>query len=184
MRAEWTSVDVRQTPIDGAFEIVPAVFRDSRGYFKEVFARSRYAQLTQNDFVQDNVSRSCAWTLRGLHADLRMAKLVQVLEGAAFDVIVDLRKASPSYLKWYGATLRAGEHTQLYIPAGCLHGFLALEDNTILLYKQTAEYDPTQEIGVAWDDPNLAIDWPLEGREPLLSAKDARNPILRELGYL
>lgn len=177
-------MNVRNVPIEGALEIVPRAFSDERGLFKETFVSSRYALITPGAFVQDNASYSKSSTLRGLHGDSRMAKLVQVLVGSAFDVIVDLRRNSPSYLKWYGTTLRADKHTQLYIPAGCLHGFLALEDDTLLMYKQTAEYDPAQEIGVAWNDPDLAIAWPLEGREPLLSPKDAKNPTLRELGYL
>jgi len=178
-------MDVQPLPIAGALEIVPRVFSDERGYFKETFSVSRYrAAGVSESFVQDNLSRSRALTLRGLHADPRMVKLVQVLRGSAFDVIVDVRPQSPTFLKWHGATLRANEHTQLYIPAGCLHGFLALEDETLLAYKQNAEYDPATEIGVAWDDPDLAIAWPLEGATPSLSAKDAKNPTLRELGYL
>ena len=113
-----------------------------------------------------------------------MSKLVQVLEGSAFDVVVDLRDGSATRRRWLGVRLDGISHAQLYIPAGCLHGFLALEDNTLLAYKQTAEYDPASEIGVAWNDPDLAIDWPLNGLEPLLSGKDAANSTLRELGLL
>ena len=111
-----------------------------------------------------------------------MAKLVQVLEGSAFDVVVDLRPESPTYRQWLGLILDGASHAQIYIPAGCLHGFLALEDGTIFAYKQTAEYDPASEIGVAWNDPDIGIEWPLAGIEPLLSPKDAANPTLRELG--
>jgi dTDP-4-dehydrorhamnose 3,5-epimerase len=107
-----------------------------------------------------------------------------VLRGAAYDVIVDIRRESPTYLRWHGVELKASEHTQVYIPAGCLHGFLALEDDTLLSYKQSATYDPATEIGVRWDDPDLAIAWPLGAAQPLLSPKDASNPTLRRLGLL
>ncbi len=178
-------MEVSTTAIPGVLHIVPKVFRDDRGYFKETFAASRYAQAgIGNTFVQDNVSLSKRGTLRGLHGDPRMAKLVQVLEGSAFDVVVDLRKASETFGRWIGVKLEAASHAQLYIPAGCLHGFLALEDDTLLVYKQTAEYDPASEIGVAWNDADITIEWPLDGMKPLLSAKDAANPTIRELGLL
>ena len=175
-------MQVESLSIDGAKKIVPRAFSDERGYFKEVFRSSVYAQFgLYEPFVQDNVSVSRACVLRGLHGDMRMAKLVQVLRGSAFDVVVDVRKGSPSYGRWAGVTLDAGTHAQLYVPAGCLHGFLALEDDTVLTYKQTAEYDPAHEIGIAWDDPDLAIAWPLHGAQPILSPKDAANPTLRAL---
>lgn len=113
-----------------------------------------------------------------------MAKLVQVLEGSALDVVVDLRPESPTYRRWLGIPLRGNAHMQVYIPAGCLHGFLALEDDTLLAYKQTAEYDPASEIGVAWNDPDIGIEWPLGDLAPSLSPKDAANPTLRDLGLL
>ena len=176
---------IESLSIAGAKKIVPRAFSDERGYFKEVFRSSAYAQLgLREPFVQDNVSVSRAGVLRGLHSDTRMAKLVQVLRGSAFDVIVDLRKGSPSYLQWDGLTLTESDHAQVYIPAGCLHGFLALEDDTILSYKQTAEYDPSCEIAIAWNDQDLSIAWPLTSAAPLLSAKDAANPTLRERGIL
>jgi dTDP-4-dehydrorhamnose 3,5-epimerase len=169
-------------PVAGATILRPAVYSDDRGYFKEAYSRERYrAAGIVEEFVQDNVSSSRRGALRGLHADPRMAKLVQVLAGQAYDVVVDVRPESPTYLAWHGEYLRAGEHKQFYIPAGCLHGFLALEDDTVLLYKQSALYDPATEFGVAWNDPEFAIAWPLDGLEPLLSSKDARNPTWREL---
>lgn len=178
-------MDVSELRIPGALLIVPRVFSDARGYFKETFAASKYApHRIDAAFVQDNVSVSASMTLRGLHGDPRMAKLVQVLRGSAFDVIVDLRKDSQAFGRWEAVALTDANHRQVYIPTGCLHGFLALEDDTILMYKQTAEYDPAREVGIAWNDPDLAIDWPLNGRKPLLSAKDVKNPTLRELGYL
>jgi dTDP-4-dehydrorhamnose 3,5-epimerase len=178
-------MDVQPLPIAGALTLVPRVFEDERGYFKETYAASRYrASGVAETFVQDNLSLSRRGVMRGLHGDRRMGKLIQVLAGSAYDVIADVRPDSPTFLKWHGITLRAKEHTQLYIPPGCLHGFLALEEGTLLAYKQTAEYDPSQEIGIAWNDPDLAIAWPLEGLEPLLSPKDAKNPTLRAAGLL
>jgi dTDP-4-dehydrorhamnose 3,5-epimerase len=175
---------VEALSIAGAMKVAPRVFSDERGYFKEVFAASRYADAGINEsFVQDNISVSCRLTLRGLHADQRMSKLVQVLRGRAFDVLVDVRRDSPTFGKWEGFILDAQSHVQVYIPAGCLHGFLSLEDDTMLSYKQSAQYDPTSEIGVAWNDPDIAIAWPLEGAAPLLSPKDEQNLTLRMLGY-
>ena len=174
-----------QLPIHGALLLTPLVHSDARGYFKETYSAARFSSAGIADlFVQDNVSVSSRFTLRGLHGDVGMAKLVQVLAGEAFDVIVDLRRESPTFLKWHGVRLSAEIHHQAYIPAGCLHGFLAIQDGTLLSYKQSALYDPHSEIGVRWDDPDLAIDWPLAGNAPLLSAKDAINPTLREIGYL
>ena len=171
-----------ELPILGALRLRLRVFSDERGHFKEVYASARYGDAGIDEvFVQDNISLSSRGTLRGLHGDARMAKLVHVLAGEAFDVIVDARVGSPTYGKWHGEYLRAGEHVQLYIPPGCLHGFLSLADGTILAYKQSALYDPASEVGVAWNDPDIGIGWPLGDAEPLLSAKDARNPRLREL---
>jgi dTDP-4-dehydrorhamnose 3,5-epimerase len=176
---------IEKLPIEGALLLVPRVFEDERGYFKETYAAPRYRDAgIAEEFVQDNVSLSGRHVLRGLHADRRMSKIVQVLSGSAFDVIADVRAASPTKGRWWGTTLKAGDHSQLYIPAGCLHGFLALEAGTLLSYKQSATYDPAAEIGVAWDDPDLAIAWPLEGATPGLSAKDAANRTLRDLSLL
>ena len=168
-----------ELPIAGALLLRPKAYSDGRGYFKETYSRERYREAGIDDeFVQDNVSLSCRGTLRGLHGDPRMAKLVQVLAGEAYDVLVDLRRDSATYGQWYGEYLRAADHAQIYIPAGCLHGFLSLANGTLLAYKQSALYDPKQEIGVAWNDPTLNIAWPLNDMDPLLSEKDRRNPPL------
>lgn len=178
-------MEVTKLPIEGALKIVPRVFGDERGWFKEVFAATRYRNAGIVDtFVQDNLSCSNRFVLRGLHGDPRMAKLVQVMSGSAYDVIADARTSSPTFKQWCAVMLCASEHSQLYIPAGCLHGFLSLEDGTLLSYKQSAEYDPAAEFGIAWNDPDLAIAWPLDGTAPILSAKDAANPGLRERGIL
>lgn len=158
--------------------LVPDVFSDERGYFKETYSSVKYRALGISDaWVQDNVSRSSRNVIRGMHGDRRMTKLVQVLQGRAWDVIVDLREDSPTYRKWEGFELTADNHRQLYIPAGFLHGFLAQSDDVILMYKQSALYDPKSEFAVNWRDPTLAIAWPLDG-EPMLSPKDAAAPYL------
>ncbi|HEY5340013.1 MAG TPA: dTDP-4-dehydrorhamnose 3,5-epimerase [Candidatus Aquilonibacter sp.] len=178
-------MDVTPLPIAGSFTIVPTVFEDERGSFKETFSASRYRTAGIGDtFVQDNLSVSHRLVLRGLHGDPRMAKLVQVVRGRAYDVLADVRPGSPTFMRWHAVVLGEGEHTQVYIPAGCLHGFLALEDATMLSYKQSAEYDPATEFGIAWDDPDLAIAWPLGGAAALLSDKDRQNPTLRRRGLL
>jgi dTDP-4-dehydrorhamnose 3,5-epimerase len=110
-----------------------------------------------------------------------MAKLVSVLRGSAFDVIVDVRATSSTYGRWHGTTLTAGDARQIYVPRGFLHGFLALEDGTIFWYKQSAAYDPAYEVGIAWDDADLGIRWPLGEVAPILSPRDAANPPLRAL---
>lgn len=168
------------TALSGAVVISVPTFGDERGLFKEAYVRSKYRAFGINDeFVQDNVSFSSRGVLRGLHADPRMSKLVQVLRGEAYDVIVDTRKGSITFGRWEGVHLRADEHLQLYIPAGFLHGFVALSDDVVFTYKQSAEYSPEREIGVKWDDPDLAIGWPLSG-EPIVSAKDSRNRSFRD----
>lgn len=165
--------------------MTPTVYTDDRGYFKEVYSDQRYVNAGIADgFRQINISLSKSHVLRGLHGDNRMSKLVQVVQGRAFDVVVDIRAGSPTFLRWFGIELSADAHHQIYVPAGCLHGFLALDDETMLLYEQSATYDPKSEIGVAWNDPDIGIEWPLDGRTPLLSTKDAANPTLRALGYL
>lgn len=166
---------VEELPIAGALLVTPDVFGDERGYFKEIFSARRYAEcLGDVTFVQDNVSKSVRGVLRGLHAAPGMAKLVQAIDGEIFDVIVDMRPASATFGQWHAETLRGDSHRQLYVPDGCLHGFLTTSETATILYKQTAYYNPAIEIGVAWDDPTLAIAWP-STPHVLLSAKDATN---------
>jgi len=172
-------MEIEQLPLVGAFVLAPRTFTDERGFFRETYSVEHYrAYGVKESFVQDNVSLSRRNVLRGLHGDERVAKLVGVLRGSAFDVIVDARRESPTYGRWYGTTLTAAEGRQVYVPRGFLHGFLALEDETLLGYKQSAPYDPRSEIAVAWNDPEIGIEWPLAGRAPILSARDAANPTL------
>lgn len=159
---------------------------DGRGYFTEAYAQPRYAAVGIGEsFVQDNLSLSRRFVLRGLHGDTRStSKLVSVLAGDAYDVVVDIRPQSPTRGRWCGVTLKASDHRQIYVPAGCLHGFLALCDGVMLLYKQSLPYDPACEVAVRWDDSDLAIAWPLDGAAPTLSGRDARSASARDLGLL
>jgi dTDP-4-dehydrorhamnose 3,5-epimerase len=174
-------MQVKPITIAGALLIAPDVFADERGFFKESFSAERYRAAGVTDvFIQDNVSVSKRHVLRGLHGDRRMAKLIQVLRGEAFDVLVDVRTGSPTYGRWEGFSLTEHNHAQLYIPAGCLHGFMAMTDDVILSYKQSATYNPAHEFCVRWNDPVLNIAWP-SASEPRLSAKDAAAPLLSEI---
>ena len=159
--------------------IEPKVFGDARGFFYESFNQRAFNQATGTDyqFVQDNHSRSSKGVLRGLHYQIHQpqGKLVRVVQGAVFDVAVDIRKSSPTFGQWVGAELSADNHRQLWVPPGFAHGFLVLSDTAEFLYKTTDYYAPAFERCIAWDDPTLAIDWKLSGRQPLLSAKDAQG---------
>ena len=157
-------------------------FEDGRGFFSESYKLSVFRENgIPDEFVQDNHSRSVKGTLRGLHFQLApkaQAKLVMVARGEVFDVAVDLRRNSPTYAQWVGATLSASNHRKLYIPAGFAHGFCVLSDVADVLYKVSAEYDPDLDTGIAWDDPQIGIDWPVD--DPLLSEKDADLPRLED----
>jgi dTDP-4-dehydrorhamnose 3,5-epimerase len=169
---------VRETTLPDARLIVPDVFQDERGYFKETYSTAKYRALGITDeFVQDSVSYSRQNVIRGLHGDPKMSKLVQVLRGEVWEVIVDLRDASPTYRKWEAFTLSESNHHQLYIPAGFLNGFITLSTEVLFAYKHGALYDPARQISVRWDDPTLAIPWPVTG-EPVLSEPDRRAPYL------
>jgi|HubBroStandDraft_4_1064222.scaffolds.fasta_scaffold00005_39 dTDP-4-dehydrorhamnose 3,5-epimerase len=175
-------MEIEQLPLAGALLLTPRVFGDERGSFEETYSLDRYRACGIEDaFVQDNLSLSHRGVLRGLHGASRMAKLINVVRGSAFDAIVDVRIESPTYRRWFGRTLSAAEGKQVYVPRGFLHGFLALEDETIVVYKQSAPYDPSAELAVAWDDPEIGIEWPLGGRRPILSRRDAQNPPLASL---
>ncbi len=168
-------MEVIDTPISGANVIRPRVFGDERGFFMESWnAREFAAAGLDLTFVQDNHSRSQKGVLRGMHFQNpgQQGKLVRVVAGAVFDAIVDLRRSSPSFGQWFGLELSAANHTMLYLPPGVAHGFLTLADGTDFLYKCTAFYDPANEHSLAWDDPAVGIEWPLNGIAPQLSAKD------------
>ena len=156
----------------------PRVHGDARGYFFEVYTRRAFFAATGVDveFVQDNESRSRRGVLRGLHYQVQQpqGKLVRVVQGAVFDVAVDIRKSSPTFGQWVGAELSADNHRQLWVPPGFAHGFVVLSDTAEFLYKTTDYYAPEHERCIAWNDATLAIDWHFEGT-PNLSAKDAQG---------
>ncbi len=168
------------TIFDAAKIFVPDVYEDERGFFKETYQVERYRALGLSDvFVQDSVSFSTRNVIRGLHYDVKMSKFVQVLRGKIWDVIVDLRPGSPTNLKWQGFILSEHNHRQLYIPAGFAHGFIALSEDVVFNYKHGSLYDPTSEGAIRWNDPTLALPWPLVG-EPRVSPKDQQAPLLAD----
>ena len=170
------------TELDGVVIIEPRVFGDARGSFWETFHAPRFAAAgLPGDFPQDNVSVSERGVLRGLHLQHPhgQGKLVQVLAGEVWDVAVDVRAGSPSFGRWVGVTLSAENKRQMYVPAGFAHGFCVTSDVAVFHYKCTDLYHPECELGVRWDDPALAIDWPIAA--PLVSDKDARHPRLADI---
>lgn len=168
--------------IPGVLVIEPKVFCDPRGYFVETYHAERYDKAGIVDrFVQDNYSRSVRDTLRGLHFQEPHAqgKLVMAVEGVVYDMVVDIRKGSPSFGKWYGVELSAENLRQIYIPPGCAHGFCVLSDTAAFLYKCTDFYSPQDERGILWNDPALGIVWPVS--QPILSAKDRNYKTLGQM---
>lgn len=172
-----------KTEIDGMFIIEPTVFGDDRGYFLETYHYDEFKKAGIDAvFVQDNQSKSKRGVLRGLHFQTKrpQGKLVRVIKGEVFDVGVDLRKNSPTFGKWVGAVLSDENKRQLYIPAGFAHGFLVLSDEAEFVYKCTDFYDPENEGGIIYNDPNININWPIsDDMEILLSQKDRALPSLK-----
>ncbi|NJS13264.1 MAG: dTDP-4-dehydrorhamnose 3,5-epimerase [Sphingopyxis sp.] len=177
-------MNIVECAIPGPLIIEPTVFGDDRGFFMESWnaATFRAAGLDLN-FVQDNHSRSSRGVLRGLHFQNPepQGKLVRVVSGAVYDVVVDLRRSSPYFGKWAGVELSAANKLMFWVPEGFAHGFLTLEDGTDFLYKCTSRYAPEHEHALAWDDPDVGVDWPLEGIEPQLSAKDIAGTRLADV---
>ena len=165
-----------KTTIADVLIVEPKVFGDSRGFFFESFNQRRFEELTgvRRTFLQDNHSRSRQNVLRGLHYQVEhpQGKLVRVVRGETFDVAVDIRRSSPTFGKWVGIFLSAENKRQLWIPEGFAHGFLALSESADFLYKTTDYHAPEHERCIRWDDPDLAIDWPLK-IDPIVSEKDA-----------
>ncbi len=163
--------------------VEPKVFGDDRGFFYESYNHAEFQAAVgrQVDFVQDNHSKSAKGVLRGLHYQIQQAqgKLVRVIAGVVFDVVVDLRRSSPTFGKWVGEELSAENRRQLWVPEGFAHGFVVLSETAEFLYKVTDYYAPAHERCLAWDDPAVAIDWPIDGA-PLLSAKDRQGLSLAE----
>lgn len=171
------------TTIDGLYIIEPQVFGDQRGYFMETYTQRDFEKAGLNmKFVQDNESKSKKGVLRGLHFQTKhtQGKLVRVFKGSVFDVAVDLREGSPTFGKWEGVILSGENKRQFYVPEGFAHGFLVLEDETVFAYKCTDYYAPEYDSGILWSDPDIGIDWPLDGVEVLLSEKDKKQQSLKE----
>lgn len=179
-----------RTAIPDVILIEPAVFKDDRGWFMESFNQTRFnAELERlglpaaRPFVQDNHSQSKAGVLRGLHYQLPphpQGKLVRVVQGAVFDVAVDIRRGSPTFGQWVGAELSAENHRQMWIPEGFAHGFLVLQDDTHFLYKTTDYYAKDCERSMLWSDADIGIQWPVAPSEVLLAPKDAQAPLLKD----
>jgi dTDP-4-dehydrorhamnose 3,5-epimerase len=177
-------MNVTPTELPEVLILEPKVFGDERGLFMESFNQKEFDAAVGYcvTFVQDNYSRSAKGVLRGLHYQLpphAQGKLVRVAAGRVFDVAVDMRRSSPQYGRWAGVELSGENHRQMWVPPGFAHGFLVLSDSADFLYKTTDYYAPAAEASVRWDDPDLAIAWPLDGQAPTLSAKDAAAPTFR-----
>ncbi len=180
-----------ETGIEGLYVVEPTVFGDNRGYFMETYNAEfepyvKHLDGSPAQFVQDNQSRSKKGVLRGLHFQKKnpQGKLVRCLEGEVYDVAVDLRGGSETYGKWYGVLLTEENKKQFYVPEGFAHGFAVLSENATFSYKCTRYYDPSDEGGIMWNDPDIGVDWNVpDGVEILLSEKDKLHPGLKDLNF-
>lgn len=171
------------TSIPDVVLIEPQVFQDERGFFLESYQKRKFKEAGIDvDFVQDNHSKSCRGTLRGLHYQIHQpqGKLVRVIAGEVFDVVVDLRRHSPMYGQWVGDYLSAENKRMLWVPAGFAHGFYVTSQETEVLYKASDYYAPEWERCLLWNDPAIGIQWPLQAESPILSAKDSMGKLLAE----
>ena len=177
-------MNVIQTEIPGVVIIEPKVFGDSRGYFFESFSEKIFTEkVSQTHFVQDNQSKSCYGVVRGLHFQKpphTQAKLVRVVKGRVLDVAVDIRKGSPTYGKHVAVELTEDNHRQFFVPRGFAHGFAVLSEDAVFQYKCDNYYAPQSEGAIAWDDPDLGIDWGIPADKALLSEKDSKHPRLKD----
>jgi dTDP-4-dehydrorhamnose 3,5-epimerase len=171
------------TTIPDVLIIEPRVFQDERGFFLESYQKQQFQEAGINaDFVQDNHSKSCHGTLRGLHYQIQQpqGKLVRAIAGEIFDVVVDLRKHSPTFGKWVGNYLSAENKKIIWVPAGFAHGFFVTSHDAEVLYKASDYYAPQWERCILWNDPGIGIPWPLKAEHPILSAKDSQGKLLKE----
>lgn len=177
-------MEFKKTDIEGVYIIEPRVFNDTRGYFFEAWKKAEFeSNIGPVDFIQDNESKSGYGVLRGLHyqkGELSQAKLVRVIKGRVFDVAVDIRKSSPTFGRHVMVELNDENKRQFFIPRGFAHGFLVLSDEAVFTYKVDNVYAPQAEGGIRWDDPELAIQWPIDPKEVLTSDKDLRLPLLKD----
>lgn len=177
-------MNYRETAIKGVYIIEPRVFNDARGYFMEAWKKAEFEEhVGKTEFIQDNESKSSRGVLRGLHFQkgaYSQAKLVRVIKGRVLDVAVDIRRSSPTFGKHIMVELSEENKCQFFIPRGFAHGFLVLSDEAIFTYKVDNVYAPQAESGIRWNDPELAIEWPLEGLEVITSEKDMKQPLLKD----
>lgn len=176
------ALNIKSLDLPGVYIIEPACFEDLRGFFLETFHQQKYeAAGIDRPFVQDNQSHSKQGVLRGLHYQLKhpQGKLIYVVNGAIFDVAVDIRAGSPTFGKWTGAELSSDNKRQIYIPEGFAHGFVVLSKSADVIYKCTDLYAPGDEYGILWSDPEIGINWPVQN--PILSQKDLENPGLNQI---
>jgi dTDP-4-dehydrorhamnose 3,5-epimerase len=177
-------MEIKDTPIPGLKIVKPRVLQDARGYFFESYNRREFLDAGIDlSFVQDNQSKSGYGVIRGLHYQLEpraQTKLVRVLEGVIWDVAVDLRKYSPTFLKWHGVEMSAVNHLQFLIPKGFAHGFSVLSETAVVLYKCDDLYAPDHEAGIRYDDPDIGIDWKLGPADVVVSERDSKMPLLKD----
>ena len=176
-------MNVLPTDIPGVLIIEPRVFGDHRGWFMETWQQKKYEEAgIAEAFVQDNMASSSHGILRGLHIQNphSQGKLVQVVSGEVFDVAVDIRRGSPHFGQWVGVLLSADNHRQLWVPPGFAHGYVVTSNQAVFSYKCTDFYHPESEFSIRWNDPDIAIDWPIVGK-PCLSEKDEQAPLLRDI---
>ena len=176
-------MDYKETKIKGVFIIEPKVFQDARGYFMEAWKQAEFDEhVGRTVFIQDNESKSSYGVLRGLHyqkGDASQAKLVRVIKGKVLDVAVDIRKSSPTFGQHVMVELSEENKRQFFIPRGFAHGFLVLSDEAIFTYKVDNPYAPQCDAGIRWNDPDLAIEWPIDPKDVLTSEKDLKQPLLK-----
>lgn len=181
-------MNIIKTDIDGVLIIEPRVFNDARGYFFESYNQQEFNEkVGPVNFIQDNESRSQYGVLRGLHfqkGEHSQAKLVRVVRGKVYDVAVDLRKSSPTFGKYVGVELTEDNHRQFFIPRGFAHGFAVMSETAVFQYKCDNFYAPQSEGAIMWNDPDLAIDWPVPAGKVILSEKDRHHPLLKDSDYL
>ncbi len=183
VRLDPLTMKINETAIPDVWLLEPTVHGDDRGFFMETFRASHFSDRgIDRQFVQDNQSRSVQGTLRGLHYQLQFpqGKLARVLSGQVFDVAVDIRQSSPTFGQWVGEVLSSENKKQLWIPPGFAHGFYVISESAELSYKCTEYYHPEDDYSIAWNDPDIGIDWPLVSDSPLLSAKDEKGVLLKE----
>lgn len=181
-------MEVIETPIPGVLVLEPRIFGDSRGYFFESFSRREFVQkVMETEFVQDNESRSSFGVIRGLHFQkppFAQSKLVRVVEGAVLDVAVDIRRGSPTFGRHVAVELSGENHRQVFIPRGFAHGFSVLSESVVFQYKCDNFYAPDSEGALAWNDPDLGIDWRIPSEKTILSDKDRLHPRLKDADWL